>query len=90
VLPWIDDFLCAPTDGRRLATGRDCRRAGKRLDVLFRELGLSRPPDKRCWGGAQVLEHLGDLLDTRQMRVFVSDRQIQRMKKMARDILLCA
>jgi hypothetical protein len=72
------------------ATGRDCRRAGKRLDVLFRELGLTRPPDKGCWEEAQVLEHLGVLLDTRQMRVFVSDRKIQRMRKMARDILLCA
>jgi hypothetical protein len=90
VLPWIDDFLCAPTEGRLPATGRDCRRAGKRLDVLFRELGLTRHPDKECWEGAQVLEHLGVLLDTRQMRVFVSDRKIQRMRKMARDILLCA
>jgi hypothetical protein len=90
VLPWIDYFLCAPTDGHRPATGRDCRRAGKRLDVLFRELGLTRPPDKGCWKEAQVLEHLGVLPDTRQTGVFVSDRKIQRMRKMARDILLCA
>jgi hypothetical protein len=61
MLPWIDDFLCAPTDRRRPATGRVCRRAGKLLDLLFRELRLHRHPDKGRWEGAQVPEHLGVL-----------------------------
>jgi hypothetical protein len=90
VLPWIDDFLCAPTDGRRPAIGRDCRRARIRLDSLFGELGLTRHPDKGRWEGAQVLEHLGVLIDMRQMRVFVTERKVLRMRKMAIELLLCA
>jgi hypothetical protein len=37
-----------------------------------------------------VVEHLGVLIDTRQMRVFVTDRKVNRMRKMAQEILLCA
>jgi hypothetical protein len=88
VLPWIDDFLCATTDSRRPATGRDCRRAGRRLDAIFGAPGLTRHPKKGCWEGAQVLERLGVLIDTRQMRVFVTDRKVQRMLRMAQEILL--
>jgi hypothetical protein len=90
LIPWIDDFLCARTDGRRPAIGRDCRRARQRLDTLLRELGLTRHPEKGCWEGAQVVEHLGVLIDTRQMRVFVTDRKVKRMRKIAQEILLCA
>jgi hypothetical protein len=31
ILPRIDERFCAPTDGRRPAIGRDCRRARQRL-----------------------------------------------------------
>jgi hypothetical protein len=90
VLPWIDDFLCLLTDGRRPATGRYCRRARIRLDALFGELGITRHPDKGCWDGAQVLEHLGVLIDTHKMRVFVTERKVLRMRNMAKELLLCA
>jgi hypothetical protein len=75
VLPWIDDFPCAHTDGRRPATGRDCQRAGSRLGAIFGVLGLTRHLEKGCWEGAQVLERLAVLIDTRQMRVFATDRK---------------
>jgi hypothetical protein len=35
-----------------------------------------------------VLEHLGVLIDTRQMRLFVTDLKVQRMRRMAQEILL--
>ena len=35
-----------------------------------------------------MVEHLGVLIDTRQMRVFVTDRKVKRMRKMAQEILL--
>jgi hypothetical protein len=89
VLPWIDDFLCAPTDGRRPATGRDCRRECSRIDAIFGALGLTRRPERGCWEEAQVLKHLGVLIDARQMRVFVTDRKVQRMRRMAQEILIC-
>jgi hypothetical protein len=90
VLPWIDDFLCAPTDGRRPAIGRDCRGARIQLESLFGELGLTRHPGKGFLEGTQVLEHLGVLIDTRQMRVFVTEQKVVRMRKMAKELLLCA
>jgi hypothetical protein len=89
VLPWINDFVCAPTDGRRPATGSDCWKAGSRPDAIFGGLGLTRHPDKGCWG-SQILEHLGFLIDTRQMRVFVTDSKVQRMRRLAQEILLSA
>jgi hypothetical protein len=88
LLPWIDDFLCAPTDGRRPATGRDCRRARIRLDAIFRELGLTLHPEKGCWEGSQVVEHLKVLLDTQQMRVFVTERKTD-AKDGAGDPVVC-
>jgi hypothetical protein len=36
------------------------------------------------------LEHLGILIDLRQMRVFVTERKVLRMRKMAKELLLCA
>jgi hypothetical protein len=89
VLPWIDDFLCAPTDGRRPAIGRDCQRERIRLEALLGDLGLTWHPYKGCWEGAQVLEHLDVLIYTRRMRVFVTEQKVLRMRKMAKELLLC-
>jgi hypothetical protein len=90
LLPWIDDFLCAPSSGSRPATGRDCRKARNRLTVLFRALGIARHPDKGCWTGTQKIEHLGVLLDTRAMRVYATDRKVARMRALAKELLLSA
>lgn len=88
LLPWIDDFLCAPTDGSRPATARDCRRAGRKLEALFGRLGIKRHESKGCWEGAQRLEHLGFLLDTRELRVFVTDAKVQKLRQQAQQLLL--
>jgi hypothetical protein len=90
LLPWIYDFLCAPTHGRRPAIGRDCRRARIRLSEIFGKLDLTRHLDKGCWEGSKVVEHLGVLTDTRQVRVFMTDRKVKKMQKLARELLLSA
>jgi hypothetical protein len=90
MLPWIEDFLCAQTDGSRPATMRDCHRARLKLDVLFRKLGIKRHPEKGCWRGSRVLEHLCVLLDTERMRVFVKERKVLAMRRLGRDLLLGA
>jgi hypothetical protein len=87
-LPWIDDFLCAPTDGQRPAIGRDCRRARIRIDEIW-SVGLTRNPDKGCCKGAQV-EHLAVMIDTRQVHVFVTGRKLTKMRKMAKELMLSA
>jgi hypothetical protein len=60
------------------------------LEALLGDLGLTWHPDKGCWEGAQVLEHLDVLIDTRRMRVFVTEQKVLRMRKMAKELLLCA
>lgn len=40
------------------------------------------------WSVSQRIEHLGFLLDTQQMRLFVSDRKVQRVRRMASHVLL--
>lgn len=49
VLPYIDDFLLAPTLGR-VSTREDCKRASVEIDVLLRLLGIARHPSKGVWG----------------------------------------
>jgi hypothetical protein len=90
LLPWIDDFLCAPSDGSRPATGRDCRRARSRLEVLFAKLGLTRHQEKGCGERTTKIEHLGVLLDTTEMRVYATDKKVERMKSLAKELLLSA
>lgn len=50
VLPYIDDFLVAPSPPGRAATKGDCKKAGRVLEVLFERLGLCRHPEKGVWG----------------------------------------
>jgi hypothetical protein len=46
ILPYIDEFLATPSDGKRPATQKDCRRAGRRIEALLVWLGLTRHPKK--------------------------------------------
>jgi hypothetical protein len=36
------------------------------------------------------LEYLGVLIDTQKMRVFVTERKVLRMRRMAKELFLCA
>jgi hypothetical protein len=49
ILQYISDFLAAPSDGKRPATQRHCRRACRRIEDLLVWLGLTRHPEKGCW-----------------------------------------
>lgn len=48
VLPYIDDFLLAPSPGSRRSIARECRRARDPRDALFGRLGLTHHPTKGC------------------------------------------
>jgi hypothetical protein len=56
--------------------------------VLFAKLGLTRHQEKRCWEGTKKIEHLGVLLDITEMRVYVTDKKVERMKRLAKELLL--
>lgn len=59
------------------------------MDFLGR-LGVVRHPDKGCWEGAQRLDHLGMHLDTVAMRFYVSSEKVDRVRDLAKRILLLA
>lgn len=90
VLPYIDDFLVAPSRPGRASTERDARRARTRLSSLLDHLGLVRKVGKGCWEGSRQIEHLGMYLDSSKMRVFVADSKVRRVRQLAQAMLLRA
>lgn len=87
ILPYLDDFLLAPSPPGTIASASDCKTARARLSKLFSDLGITRHPTKGCWKGSTTLEHLGMLLDTSQMRVFVTEEKMARVRTLAKRIL---
>ena len=90
VLPYIDDFLVGASPPGHPATVDDVKGAHVLLEDIMQRLGLRRKVGKGCWEGSQTIEHLGFLIDTKAMRVYVSDRKVRRVRKMASAILLRA
>lgn len=90
VLPYVDDFLIAPSPPGRVAGEEDCERARKELGRLMRRLGLWRHPEKGEWTGSRQIDHLGVRLDTAAMKVYVTDEKVRRVRKMAAKLLALA
>lgn len=87
VLWYLDDFLLAPRTGRA-ATPEDCIIASNRVGLLMSKLGLARHEGKGVWGrGATDLEHLGFAMSTLTMRLTVTPRKQQRMRRIAGKLL---
>lgn len=90
VLPYIDDFVAAPCPHGRPSRPADCKRARRRLTGLFGRLGIVRHPQKGCWEGSQKLDHLGVQIDTVAMKVFVSEKKVEKVRSLAKKIMLLA
>lgn len=90
VLAYIDDFLKAPSPPGRPATVSDVHRALSTVSRLLHVLDLRRNQEKGQWRASQQIEHLGFLIDSCALKVFIADRKIYRVRKMARYILLRA
>lgn len=90
VLPYIDEFPLAPSPPGRAATEENYREAGKVLERLFGELGFVRHQEKGVWGGSKRIEHLGVLINTEEMRVYVTDRNLAWVRELARRIIALA
>lgn len=87
VLAYLDDFLVAPSRVGRVSSAQDCERARRVIGQLLGRLGITRHPDKGEWEGSTRLEHLGVLIDTVEMRVFVTDAKVVRVQKWARKVI---
>ncbi len=87
VLAYLDDFLVAPNRAGRVATKRSCARATKDIDNLLRTLGLVRHPTTGDWSGSTRIEHLGVLIDTVEMKFYVSPHKIEKVRSMSKQLL---
>ena len=86
-LPYLDDFLIAPSNPGTVSTPEDCLRTTNPIDALLRRLGLVRHPTKGEWTGTQTLVHLGVEIDTATMRFRVISYKLLRIKQLATDLL---
>jgi hypothetical protein len=68
-----------PAPAGRVATPRDCRRATTWIEKLLRKLGIVRHPTKGEWTGSTRLKHLGMVIDTNQMKLFICPRKIEKV-----------
>ena len=87
VLPYIDDFLMAPSIGRA-STAQDCRRVSKAVDSLMEQLGLERHNEKGVWdGGATRVAHLGVMWDTERMTFTATEPKVEKVRRMAKELI---
>lgn len=82
VLPYLDDFLIAPTPVGTVAGEEDYWRSDKRLGALVKRLVIVQHPDKIIWGGAGKVYHQGVHVDTEAMCVFVTESKFARMRRL--------
>ena len=90
VLPYIDDFLIAASPPGRAATEADAKKGREVVSGLLDALGIVRKVGKGCWGGTRTIDHLGMHIDSRAMRVFVSEKKVDRVKRLSKKVLLLA
>ena len=83
VLPYMDDFLLL------CSTQAESLRARSYVDALLALFGLARNPKKGVWDPAQVVQHLGLGIDTKNGQFFVTPERLQKLRSSART-LLCA
>lgn len=87
VLAYLDDFLVAPSRYGVAASLKDCAAAREEIAGLMKRLGLSRHPMKGEWTGARVIEHLGVVVDSVQIKFFVAPRKVSKVKELSGKIL---
>jgi hypothetical protein len=86
VLAYLDDFLIVPSRCGCVARRRDCARAAVWIEKLLTRLGVLRHPLKGEWCGSTRVEHLGFVIDSRQMRFYLAPRKMQRVRDLARAL----
>lgn len=90
MLPYLYDFLLAPSRIGRASTSENCALARLRLEKLFDRLGLARHPNNGCWHGEQKLENLGVEQDTTSMNVRVSHDKVHRVRLFGAHVVTMA
>jgi hypothetical protein len=87
VLAYLDDFLICPVKAERVASMRDCRKATQVIDKLHSSLGLTRHPTTEEWVESTRVEHLGCVIDSFRMHIYMAPRKIFKVHGFARSIL---
>jgi hypothetical protein len=90
VCSYVDDFAVVPSVGRP-ATEADCLKASAKLDKLLIRYGLKHHQVKGVWnGGAQVLTHLGFMIDTVRGVFGVPTTKLNKLEALACRLLRMA
>lgn len=90
VCSYVDDFAAASSLGRP-STKKDCLAASRTLDKLLARYSLTRHESKGIWGsGAQVVQHLGFMIDTIRGTFGVPDSKLDKIEIGARRLLRMA
>ena len=87
VLAYLDDFLALPGVSGAVASQRACHQAREFVSNVMGRLGLTRHPTKGHWEGSTRVSHLGVTIDTQQMRFYIEERKVTKIRAMAKMIL---
>lgn len=87
VLCYLDDFLIAPSPYGQVASLTHCAVAKEKIEALLQSLGLRRHPTKGEWNGSQVVEHLGIVINTKEMTFSVDPRKAEKVRRLAGKLL---
>lgn len=90
VLAYLDDFLIAATPLGEVSTKAHCKEAARKVEVVMERLGLARHPTKGDWEGSTVVEHLGVVIDSEQMRFFVAPRKLRKVRRLSGKLMRTA
>lgn len=86
----MDGFLVAALPPGREATEVETDSARKVLGKMFRQIVLKRKIRKGFWEGSRTIDHFGMKIDTAAMSVYVSTDNVERVRHLAKEILLLA
>lgn len=87
VLAYMDDFLIIPPWLVVRCTSFHCATAKQKIKNLMIFLGIRLHPEKGCWEGSQIIQHLGVVINPVQMIFFVTPRKQKNVQSMVVSIM---
>ena len=84
---YVDDLRIDPSRFGVMENLMNAARARKTITSLLERICLTRNMEKGCWQGSRQIEHLGMLLDTSELGVYIQDHKVRRVHDMALRML---
>lgn len=87
LLAYLDDFLIVPSPHVVVASTLHLKEGTEKVEGLLSNLGLTRNPHKGEWDGNSLVEHLGVVINTYQMRFQVVPRKAEKVRTLEKGLL---